>query len=96
MILKNGADYARWMRHASLPRRVQIDTSRSFRSAYLAIAGDVVHSHGPRGDHSHAGVAFTTWLDPQQAIAQARAVAVALSRARPEEADGFESRADSL
>ena len=41
-------------------------------------------------------MAFTTWLDPRQAIAQARETEVALSKVRPEEADAFAARADSL
>ena len=96
LILRNGADYASWTRWASLPRRVQLDTSRSFRADYLPGSDGVVHSHGPGGDHSHSGVAFTTWLDPQQAIAQARAIEAALARLLPEQAAEFGARADAL
>ncbi len=96
LILRNGADYARWTRYASLPRRKQLDTSRSFRDGLLPSSDGVAHSHGPGGDHSHGGVAFTTWLDPKQAVAQARAIEVALSRLRPEDVQAFAARTDSL
>ena len=45
---------------------------------------DKTHSHGPGGEHSHAGTAFTTWLDFNQAAEQARAIAGAMIRKRPE------------
>lgn len=96
LILLNGAGYARWTQRASLPRRKLVDTSRSFRDAYLPEERGGVHSHGPAGEHSHTGVAFTTWLDPEQAIAQARAIESALARIRPESAQYFAARADAL
>jgi len=96
LILRNGAGYAKWTGMASLPRRTQVDTSRSFADQYLPANLGVVHSHGPSGDHSHSGVAFTTWLDPEQAIAQARAIEQALARLRPEHASAFAAGADAL
>jgi zinc transport system substrate-binding protein len=96
MILLSGAGYARWTRHASLPRRKLIDTSRSFRAAYLARGKSPVHQHGPSGEHTHGEIAFTTWLDPQQAIAQARAIQAAFARRLPDVAMDLERRADAL
>ena len=96
LILLNGAGYARWVANFTLPRRKLVDTSRGFRDEYLPSSGGVIHSHGPQGGHSHTGVAFTTWLDPQQAIAQARAVEAALKRLRPEHAELFTVRAIEL
>ena len=48
------------------------------------------------GEHSHEGVAFTTWLDPTLAREQARAVAEALEKARPGDADGIGKRLREL
>jgi zinc transport system substrate-binding protein len=96
LILRNGAGYARWMAQASLPRRKLIDTSRSFRDAYLPGEANPVHQHGPAGEHAHGQIAFTTWLDPQQAIAQVRAIEVAFASRLSEEAAGFALRADAL
>ena len=83
IILLNGAGYAKWVNRVSLPRRKLVDTSAGFRERYIHTAGNVTHSHGREGDHSHAGTAFTTWLDLTLAVEQARAVADALSRQRP-------------
>jgi zinc transport system substrate-binding protein len=55
----------------------------------------VTHSHGSGGDHSHGGIAFTTWLDFQQAIQQAEAVAQALKSVGVPEATVAE-RLDAL
>ena len=87
IVLLNGAGYAKWVNRVSLPRRKLVDTSAGFRDRYIYTNGDVTHSHGREGDHSHAGTAFTTWLDFTQAVAQARVVAKALSRQRPDSQD---------
>jgi len=50
----------------------------------------VTHSHGKGSEHSHSGTAFTTWLDFEQATAQAEAIMKALSGKLPEESGLFE------
>ena len=47
LILLNGAGYAGWTQHASLPRLKQVDTSAAFSAAYIRQAGGAAHSHGP-------------------------------------------------
>ena len=89
VILLNGAGYARWLKRASLPRRKLVNTSAAFKNDYISVTGAATHQHGPGGDHSHAGTAFTTWLDFNQAIQQAKAVQFALEKRRPEYADVF-------
>lgn len=89
LILLNGADYAKWTAKVSLPRSRLVDTSRGFRDAYLQATEGVTHSHGPGGEHSHAGTAFTTWVDFTQALVQASAVRDALSRWVPAQAEIF-------
>jgi zinc transport system substrate-binding protein len=96
LILLNGAGYAGWTGQASLPRRKLVDTSRSFRDAYLPGEETPAHQHGPAGAHTHGQIAFTTWLDPKQAIAQARAIEMAFARQVPEEEAAFASRANAL
>jgi zinc transport system substrate-binding protein len=85
LILLNGAGYAKWLGKASLPRRKLVDTSAGFSDRYLAVQGGTSHSHGLEGKHSHAGTAFTTWLDFSQAVEQARTVRDALARLMPEQ-----------
>lgn len=84
LILLNGADYEKWLAHVALPRLKLVDTSAGFRDRFIRIESAVVHSHGPAGQHSHEGTAFTTWLDFDQAAQQAEAVAKALITKRPE------------
>ena len=83
LILLNGLGYAGWTSRASLPRATQVDTTAAFSDRLIPIDGAVTHQHGPSGAHSHQGVALTTWLDPALAALQARAVAAALTGARP-------------
>ena len=58
--------------------------------------GETTHSHGPEGEHEHAGWAFTTWLDPALAIQQAQAVAAAVTRLLPDQAAGINDRLAAL
>ena len=89
LILLNGARYAKWLDSVTLPRRKLVDTSAAFRDRYIRLDDAVTHSHGPAGDHSHGGIAFTTWLDFNQAVEQARAISEALTRKRPEWKEEF-------
>jgi zinc transport system substrate-binding protein len=89
LILRNGAGYARWVQRASLPRARLLDTSASFRNRLIALDAATTHIHGPEGAHSHADLAFTTWLDPALATLQARAVADTFAEARPEHEAAF-------
>ncbi len=83
LILDNGATYAKWRDHVSLPESRIVDTSKSFAGRYVHISGVGTHSHGKDGDHSHDGIAFTTWIDFGQALAQAAAVRDALGKLQP-------------
>lgn len=96
LILLNGADYAKWVKQASLPRRKLVNTSTAFKSDYIRVTDTVTHQHGPGGEHSHAGTAFTTWLDFNQATKQAAAIRAALERKVPEHAAFFEDNYRSL
>lgn len=92
LILVNGADYAKWLKTASLPKSRTVNTSRRFQADYIEVEDTTVHRHGPSGEHSHTGTAFTTWLDFRQAAQQAEAVMEGLSRMLPERKDVFEQR----
>jgi len=89
LILLNGAGYEKWIERASLPSNKLVDTSVAVEGSYIPLDEGVVHTHGPEGEHSHKGWAFTTWLDPMIAIAQAQAIQEALSELRPEAAADF-------
>lgn len=97
VILLNGAGYAGWTKLVSLPEDRLVNTSESFADRYLMAEDEATHSHGPDGDHSHeAQIAFTTWLDPQLAIAQAAAIRDALSARQPDAAAEFTAGFESL
>lgn len=74
LVLLNGAGYAKWLDKFSLPRKNQLNTGASFRDQWISETEAVTHSHGPDGEHTHTGFAFTTWLDPMLAIQQANAI----------------------
>ena len=92
LILLNGARYAKWVDKVSLPQLKLVNTSVAFQEQYIRGDAGTTHSHGPAGEHSHGGVAFTTWLDFSQAAQQAKAIAQALARKWPELAAEFQRR----
>jgi zinc transport system substrate-binding protein len=73
-----------------------VNTSAAFQHDYISVNETVTHQHGPGGDHTHTGTAFTTWLDFNQASMQAKVILQALEKARPEHADDFRQNFASL
>jgi len=96
LILLSGGGYARWIGHASLPRATMVDASQSIADRLIPLEGGPSHQHGPTGQHSHEGAAFTLWLDPELATEQARTVAEAFAKARPDAAADFSARLADL
>lgn len=96
LILLNGADYAKWVNKVSLPLSLMVDTSRGFKDQLITVKGVMTHRHGPEGEHTHEGMAFTTWLDLSLAARQASAIANVLARKRPQQKDRFEDNYRSL
>lgn len=96
LILTNGATYEKWAKTVSLPSAKTVDTSAGFADRFIEIAGSETHSHGKEGEHSHAGTAFTTWMDFNQARQQAEAVRDVLIEAMPDQAETLRSNADAL
>ncbi len=92
IVFLNGAGYAGWVQRVTLSQSRLVDTSAAFADRLIPVENDVTHSHGPAGDHSHEGTAFTTWLDPEFAIEHARAVSNALSRLLPENEANYRQR----
>jgi len=84
LIILNGAGYAAWVRQATLPASKLIDTSKAFSQRYLSNEDASTHTHGPAGEHAHQDLAVTTWLDPQLATLQAKAIHDALARRWPD------------
>jgi len=83
IVLLNGAGYEGWVAKTSLAESKLVNTSAGFEDRYIVSEEAVLHTHGPEGEHEHENVAFTTWLDPQLAIEQARAIRDALIERLP-------------
>ena len=96
LIMLNGAGYAKWTRKVSLPMLRMVDTSRAFKEDLINIETNITHTHGPGGDHSHGGTAFTTWLDFSQAAMQAEAIYKALIRKIPSQKESFAKNFENL
>jgi zinc transport system substrate-binding protein len=96
LILLNGANYAKWVRKATLPRSKMVNTSGKFKDQYITTEGVITHSHGPGGEHAHEALAFTTWIDLDLATKQAKAIADALSRKKPKLRKTFEQNYAAL
>jgi len=96
LILLNGAGYEQWLKSVSLPGSRVFDSTAGLKEQLIEVKGAVTHSHGAEGEHTHAGTAFTTWLDLSLAAGQARAVAEELSRRFPEQQARFDSRLADL
>jgi len=96
LILLNGANYAKWVRKVSLPRSKMVDTSAKFKDRYITAEEVVTHSHGAEGAHAHESLAFTTWINFDLAAQQAKAIAKALSRKKPDLQDTFQKNFVSL
>ena len=91
LIILNGADYAGWIRTATLPPLRLVDTSKLFSNQLIVDEDATTHTHGPKGDHSHPATSFTTWLDFTQAVKHAEVIKEALVKKMPDQADEFES-----
>lgn len=96
LILLNGATYEKWLDKVSLPSRILVDTSAGLSSAFIRTKEAATHSHGKEGAHSHAGTAFTTWIDFSQAKKQAEAARAALAGLVPSAAETVNRNAEAL
>ena len=93
-----GAVYADWL------ERVTLDESRICHSCsefeikdYISVNDhQIVHSHGPEGEHSHPYFVPYAWLDPSIAIKQARTIAAAVINTYPDKSDLIEQNLEAL
>ena len=88
-VILNGAGAEPWLNLITIDRRHLVDTSATIADRLIALEDSVQHQHGPEGEHTHQGTAFTTWLDPRLAIAQAQSATNALIELAPSGETGF-------
>lgn len=96
LVLLNGAGAESWLNLVSLDQRRLHDTSATVASELIPLDDSIQHQHGPEGEHSHQGTAFTTWLDPTLAIAQARSITGALIELSPSSAAQYQGNMAKL
>jgi zinc transport system substrate-binding protein len=92
LLILNGAAYESWLNWISLPNSVLLDTAEGIRDRLLPLSEETIHQHGPAGEHSHPGPAFTIWLNPLLAIEQARAIEEAISTLVPQNREAHRTR----
>ncbi|MCP4944229.1 MAG: zinc ABC transporter substrate-binding protein [Planctomycetaceae bacterium] len=96
VVLLNGAGAESWLDLISIDQGRLLDTSTNIADKLIALDDSAVHQHGPDGEHSHQGTAFTIWLDPKLAIEQARVVLNSLVRLAPSGEAGFRDNMANL
>ncbi len=96
LIVLNGAGAEGWTDTLALPISRITETAAVFRKRFIEIEGAIVHSHGPGDTHTHAGVDPYTWIDPQNALIQAKEVAAGFVHAMPEKGSDIAQRLSLL
>ncbi|UYV11533.1 MAG: metal ABC transporter substrate-binding protein [Phycisphaera sp.] len=99
LVITNGAEFEKWVAGAALPRARTVESLDT--EALDATGGSITmesttHSHGPGGEHTHAGLDGHTWVSPNIAILQAKNIAEAMKAAWPDHADAFDANLASL
>lgn len=96
LLILNGAGYESWLAFTTLPGDHILDTTAAAEAMLMPIENTTVHQHGPQGEHSHQGTAFTTWLDPKLATEQARAILQGLTQLKPDQSELFSANFTAL
>ena len=90
LVLLNGAGAEPWLDLVTLRNQRLVDTTSEIPGQLIPLDENVVHQHGPEGEHSHHGTAFTTWLDPLLLMDQAGKIVKALTELDPQLGPHFE------
>lgn len=96
LLILNGAGYGDWLGWVSLPQDRILDTTAGIGERLIPLKEEAVHQHGPAGQHSHQGVAFTVWLDPSLAAEQAKAIEASLARLLPDDTQALDDNLAAL
>lgn len=101
LVISNGsaAPYAKWLQTSSLPSERMIEAATRGLSLADFISVDdiqIVHSHGPEGEHSHPTMVSRTWLSPKVLAKQAAFIEQQLSSRYPDQATVFAENLSTL
>lgn len=94
-----GAQVASWLNRVSIPdSKICFSATRglSLKDFILVEDRQIVHSHGPGGEHSHASTVPFTWLDPTMARKQASYIAETLESTYPDRASDIDNNLAEL
>ena len=94
----DGAPFAQWLVTTTLPSSKICDATQDIPLKKLIPISDhqIVHTHGPEGEHSHAYMVPHTWLAPDMAGVQAKTIAERLQVIYPEKKETLESNLKNL
>ena len=95
IIFTNGAGYESWVNKVALSQRKIVNTTSNVSEKYIN-EKSMSHSHGPDGEHDHAEIAFTTWLDQSIALDQAKLIYETLKKSYPEISQEFDNNFKEL
>lgn len=96
LVILNGATYEPWLEKSSLPTSKLFNSSEGLKEAYIQYQEGPAHSHGPEGEHTHMGTAFSLWLDLDLAAQQATAVKDALVEKFPSSSENINTEYEKL
>ena len=96
LILLNGAEYAKWVKSASLPQDRVVDTAAGFANEFIQRDGGETGADAVEPEQTQVGIDPYTWLDPTLAMRQADAVWEALVTRLPGKDDGLNANIETL
>ncbi len=85
LLILNGAEFEKWATVVNLPESKLLRSANGFKKNWIKYENAVTHSHGGGTEHSHEGVDGHTWLSPENAQAQSKAILNALTKLLPAE-----------
>lgn len=95
-ILLQGAGYEPWKDRITVAQSRIVESSARYPDQLIEIPDFVTHQHGPEGAHSHPGIVWSTWLDPELLASQLQQVTAACIELRPDQKAEFETRSARL
>lgn len=100
LVVVNGdrASYAKWLQQVELTDSKLCQSTDDFAVGDFAFIRDyqIIHTHGPEGEHSHPFSVPYCWLDPSLAKKQADKIAESLTKTYPELSETIESNLTEL
>ena len=93
-----GAEYANWLVRVTLPDSKICKSCQDFDLRdYITVKDyQIIHTHGPEGEHSHPYFVPYPWLDPNLAAKQAETICKSLCHSYPDKEAAFQENLTAL